>query len=802
MVPRPRPASGRSDDRFLYVYMSSRSAFGRKLRARKTWGEDNRHYPERFDDDTYNAIIDDILRILAVYGYVERVELDERRLGYRIDGSVLEWAASASEDESSLPGSANRFFRALYANLATMLGQGERVLHQLEAREHTAQVEAAVRMEREARFRRGMAPARVVDDRVEDAGLPLLFCSPTMELGVDIATLNTVYLRNVPPTPANYAQRSGRAGRSGQPALVITYCAARSPHDQYFFEHPTRMVAGAVAPPAIDLANEDLVRTHLHAVWLAETGVKLGGAVREVVDLEITDTIPLRTNIAEQMARPSVVAEAKTRAAAILTMLKTDLTSQAAAWNTGTWLDHVMDSALLRFDRTFNRWRSLYRATARQMQLANAVLSNAGANEQQRREAKDRHDEAYSQQNLLLDSHSPLDSDFATYRYLASEDFLPGYNFPRLPLLAYIPGRREKIARERFLSRPRFLGLSEFGPRAIIYHEGSTYRVRRAILTVRDESASAGARLPTQVLRLCSNCGYGHIGEQAEYERCVNCNVSLNGGARLSNLYRIEQVATRRVTRITSDEEDRRRQGYEMITTLRYAEEEARLRRTSLTLAENSEELLELNYGPAATLWRINLGWRRRKDKSVYGFSIDVGTGEWSKDAQAPEDGEDDKVREGTNVQRIAPYVEDTKNLLTLGPETGLEPAEIITLQYAIKRGIERVFQLEEAELAAEPLPELRQPRMILFYEAAEGGAGVLIRLVADPTRFAAVARAALEIATSFHDPEDGVALKTSRIRRTNVRPAATDVCGATTTSPITTSSTARIRQCLMCYAG
>jgi hypothetical protein len=81
-------------------------------------------------------------------------------------------------------------------------------------------------------------------------GLPLLFCSPTMELGVDIAQLNLVNLRNVPPTPANYAQRSGRAGRGGQPALVFTYCAGRSPHDQYFYREPSKMVAGVVAPPA------------------------------------------------------------------------------------------------------------------------------------------------------------------------------------------------------------------------------------------------------------------------------------------------------------------------------------------------------------------------------------------------------------------------------------------------------------------------------------------------------------------------------------------------------------------------
>lgn len=55
-----------------------------------------------------------------------------------------------------------------------------------------------------------------------------MHCTLTKELGVDIARLNVVNLRNAPPTPANYAQHSGRADRSGHPALVFTYCSGGS----------------------------------------------------------------------------------------------------------------------------------------------------------------------------------------------------------------------------------------------------------------------------------------------------------------------------------------------------------------------------------------------------------------------------------------------------------------------------------------------------------------------------------------------------------------------------------------------
>src|SRR6202012_4074692 len=73
-------------------------------------------------------------------------------------------------------------------------------------------------------------------------------------------------------------------------------------------------------------------------------------------------------------------------------------------------------------------------------------------------------------------------SDFYTYRYLATEGFLPGYNFPRLPLYAYIPSVIGGNSKAAYLQRARFLAISEFGPRSLIYHEGRGYRVTKAKL--------------------------------------------------------------------------------------------------------------------------------------------------------------------------------------------------------------------------------------------------------------------------------------------------------------------------------
>ena len=164
------------------------------------------------------------------------------------------------------------------------------------------------------------------------------------------------------------------------------------------------------------------------------------------------------------------------------------------------------------------------------------------------------------------------------------------------------------------------------------------------------------------------------------------------------------------------------------------------------------ETLATLTYGHGATIWRINLGWSRRKNKDQLGFVLDTERGYWAKNELTQE--EDDSDPMSATTVRVVPYVEDHRNCLLLKPTRVLDEKQMASLQSVLKQAIQAYFQLEDNELAAEPLPNQDERQMILFYEAAEGGAGVLRQLIANPTALGEVAKAALDIC--HFDPQTG----------------------------------------------
>ena len=127
----------------------------------------------------------------------------------------------------------------------------------MKIREHTAQLSTQHASEVQSSFEKGE--------------VNILSCSTTFEMGVDVGSLEAVFLRNIPPETANYIQRAGRAGRRTEStAYILTYAKRRS-HDLYYFQRPERLIDGKIKAPYIERNNEKIAFRHMCSVvfsWL------------------------------------------------------------------------------------------------------------------------------------------------------------------------------------------------------------------------------------------------------------------------------------------------------------------------------------------------------------------------------------------------------------------------------------------------------------------------------------------------------------------------------------------------------
>lgn len=603
----------------------------------------------------------------------------------------------------------------------------------LEAKDHTGQVPKADREQREKDFREG--------------NFPVLYCSPTMELGIDIKDLFIVGMRNVPPTPANYTQRAGRAGRRGQAALIYTYCRPRNSHENYYLRHPEKMVSGEVKAPRMDLINQELFTTHLHSTILSLCPIpQLSEGIAELVDYSDLNNIILKeeVRICLQLT-PERKAEIKTIFKKVISdaFLAGKLATITPPWFNDRWMDEVLNSYECDFNKALDRWRVLYKIAQTQIEEACAVIANRlyGENSPEKRDAHMKQARGENQRDLLLGKNqgkNKEENEYYPYRYFASEGFLPGYNFTKLPQRALLQYKNSD--RIENISRTRSLALTEFGPQNIIYNNGGKFRISRMMLIGDVETGH----------RFFYNPKTGVIYKNQEntiHHTDIITGESLDGVSKLipGICIQSQDMIAEESEKITCREEERARKFYQ--TKIYFSADNPKAMSVCVLQTVNDVHLANIRYIPAC---RLTYFLESKNEDNANGFAFDTKTGDWiSNERMARIQQEQSQHPEVSGrAKYVKLFTETTANAIYIQPLKTLELSDISavrTFLYAFKQAIEDVFQVESNEIGADVMGETDVPNL-LIYENAESSLGVLSRLVKETKLYRAVVNRAYEI--------------------------------------------------------
>lgn len=157
----------------------------------------------------------------------------------KCNGTMVKMSFAEARDK-------DRFYKTVYQDEALPL----------DIEEHTAQLSSKKAREIQSEFIKG--------------NVNVLSCTTTFELGVDVGDLRAIFMRNVPPSTANYTQRAGRVGRrAGKPGYAITFARLR-PHDVAYFEDPAKIIGGNTRVPMCYLNNDAIAIRHVFAVAMSE----------------------------------------------------------------------------------------------------------------------------------------------------------------------------------------------------------------------------------------------------------------------------------------------------------------------------------------------------------------------------------------------------------------------------------------------------------------------------------------------------------------------------------------------------
>jgi len=427
-------------------------------------------------------------------------QLNVDRLGVRGAAGHFECAACRRAQSASLPTAACPEYQCQGSLLPARSNPDHYDVYQytktrfvpLKAAEHSAQVPGHERREIEEQFKKEIG-----------GKYNCLVCTPTLELGVDIGKLEIALMRNVPPTPANYAQRAGRAGRRHRIAVVFTYCRG-SNHDRYFFGDPAGMIAGEIRVPAFSMRNEPLIRKHVHSAILTALREAVTEAERQQLDAVFPSFV--HSYFADELydggkshlqylKSPRETADLR----ALCSKYRERIVAQVRQTFTQTWPEDEDVAALLGPQAVDGYVDSFAAELARHV---HKLFHQVKTYREEASKLRDREEDGQlsEEEEAMLRRYrhavkalcDPSRMENYALSYLASDGFFPGYAMSRQTV--------SSTSLEPFLelSRPSAVALREFTPANFVYAHRNVFRVRKLDFSrgaIRDDgSASASGR--------------------------------------------------------------------------------------------------------------------------------------------------------------------------------------------------------------------------------------------------------------------------------------------------------------------